>query len=49
MKKEKYNSCDMCGNAKEGVKRWKGGGRGNWESIFLCPDCWEIYKEQKKQ
>ncbi len=46
--KEKQTGCDMCGNTK-GIRRWTGGGDKNWKKIFLCADCWEVYKKRKEE
>ena len=46
--KNKQTGCDMCGEAKE-VRQWKGGGHSNWEKIFLCEDCWEIYRQDREK
>lgn len=44
------SGCDFNGkNCTYVGTPWKGGGRGNWRRIFLCPNCVDEYKKANKK
>lgn len=39
--------CDYCGDEKdEPITGWRGGGKGNWKTIYLHKSCAKLFREQ---